>query len=45
MTNTQDQEIKKSLFYVKGICEKLGGVSHKIRSTFYTKNTLCKIAS
>ena len=43
----QDEEIRMSinLSYVEGTSEKLQHIlrSHKIRSTLYTKNTLCKL--
>ena len=43
----QEEEIKMSinLPYVEGISEKLRRIlrSHKIRSTFYTENTLRKL--
>ena len=43
----QEEEIRMSinLPYVEGTSEKLRRIliSHKIRSTFYTENTLCKL--
>ena len=43
----QEEEIKMSinLPYIQGTNEKLWHIfrSHKIRSTFYTENTLCKL--
>ena len=46
-TDIQEEEIKMSLNlpYVKGISEKLQCIlrSHTLKSTFYTKNTLCKL--
>ena len=43
----QEEDIKMSinLPYVEGTSEKLRRIlrSHKIRSTFYTENTLCKL--
>ena len=43
-TNIQDEEIRMSidLLHVEATSEKLGHIlkSHKIRSTFYTENTL-----
>ena len=46
-TDIQEEEIRMSinLPYVEGTSEKLQCIlrSHKIRSTFYTKNALCKL--
>ena len=46
-TDTQEKEIRMSinLLYVEGTNEKLQSMlrSHKIRSIFYTKTTLCKL--
>ena len=46
-TDIQEEEIRMSinLPYVEGTSEKLRRIlrSHKIRSTFYTENTLCKL--
>ena len=48
-TDIQEEEIRMSinLPYVEGIREKLPRIvrSHKVRSTFYTQNTLCKLLS
>ena len=46
-TAIQEEEIRRSknLPYVEGTSEKLRSIlrSHKIRSTFYTDKTLCKL--
>ena len=46
-TDIQEKEIRMSinLPYVEGTSEKLWRIlrSHKIRSTFYTEKTLCKL--
>ena len=46
-TNIQEEEIRISinLLHVEGTSEKLRGIlrSHRIRSTFYTENTLHKL--
>ena len=46
-TDIQEEEIRMSinLPYLEGTSEKLQHIlrSHKIRSTFYTENTLCKL--
>ena len=46
-TDIQEKEIRMSinLPYVEGTSEKLWCIlrSHKIRSTFYTEKTLCKL--
>ena len=48
-TDIQEEEIRMSinLPYVEGIREKLPRIvrSHKVRSTFYAQNTLCKLLS
>ena len=47
VTDIQEKEIRKSisLLFVEGNSEKLRHIlrSHKIRSTFYTESTLCKL--